>query len=112
MSEKEVDIEILRAMDKLDKDLEVMNQKKLILHRKKKVIKVLPELSLNEKTQEKTKEFNKALFDEVKFKTALGVGLFVITLVVVSSLSMAKQFSFMEHFIVVLCCVGIVASKR
>ncbi len=112
MSEKEVDIGILRAMEKLDKDLEIMNQKKIIIHKKKNAIQIIPELSMDEKAKEKTKEFNKVLFDEVKFKAALGVGLFVITLVVVSSLSTTKQFSFIEHFIVVLCCVGVVASKR
>lgn len=112
MGEKEVDLEILRAMDKLERDSELINQKKLVLSKNKKVIKVLKELSLDEKTVEKSKEFNKTLFDEIKFKVAIGISIFVITLVFVSSLSTDKQFSFIEHFIVFLCCVGMVASKQ
>lgn len=111
MSEKEVDLEILRAMDKLERDSDLINQKKMFLHKKKKNINAPLEPTLDEKTKEKTIEFNKALFNEIKFKLALGLGSFVITLVIVNSLSTAKQFSLIEHFVVFLCCVGMVASK-
>jgi hypothetical protein len=111
MSDEKIDEDILKAIEKLERDSSLINQKKMVLIKSQKVIKPIVEESVEERVLTKGRELNRLIFEDVKFKAILGISLFIITFIFISSISTHQQFSFIEHFIIFLCCVGVVASK-
>jgi hypothetical protein len=111
MSGKDNKDEILTALEKLDRDSSLINLKKNLKQPQRRS-NVETNSSLEDKIKSQGKEQNKDFFENLKLKAIQGAMLFVITLIIVNSMSRDQRTTMIENLIIAILCLGIIASKR
>jgi len=112
MSSNNSDDEISRALDKLDKDSDAINA------HKKKTQKLLDKgeqeqmNSPEERIKNEAKKQNQEFFQKLLLNGALGFGIFLIALLILSSFTQVQRIDTLEKLIIISLCVGMVAAKR
>jgi hypothetical protein len=112
MSEKDSKNEILNALEKLDKDSAQIEQSQKISKAHRKVSPKEPQVSIDEKIDSQVKKQNEEYFDNLKQKAIQGGILFILTFIVVNALTRDQRTTLIENIIIVILCLGLVASKK
>ena len=112
MSEKDSKNEILNALEKLDKDSAQIEQSKKISKALRKEPPKEPQISIEERIDTQVKKQNEEYFDNLKQKAIQGGILFILTLIVVNALTRDQRTTLIENIIIVILCLGLVASKK
>jgi hypothetical protein len=112
MTEEEKKNEILKALEKLDKDSSLLNQKKSIEKQSQRKPNLEIKPSAQDKIKAQGKEQNKEFFENLKLKGIQGAMLFFITLIIVNSMTRDQRTTMIENLIIAMLCLGIIASKR
>ena len=112
MTEEEKKNEILKALDKLDKDSFLLNQRKRIEKQSQRPTNSEVKPTVEDKIKIQGKNQNKEFFENLKLKAIQGAMLFIITLIIVNSMSRDQRTTMIENLIIAILCLGIIASKR
>ena len=112
MSEEEKKNEILKALEKLDKDSSLINQNKRIQKQSQRPTNLEVKPSVEDKIKIQGKKQNKEFFENFKVKGIQGALLFIITLIIVNSMTRDQRTTMIENLIIAILCLGIIASKR
>lgn len=105
--------DILKALDEVEQKSAVINERKRVTEERiKKHIRPVKEIDQDTKVKMKVEEMKLKGTYDLKKKAIIGICLFTLTWIITMSLTKKQKFTMVENLIIVMCVLGMAASKR
>ena len=111
-SDDKKDIDLEKALQKLDQDAAKINEQKRLLELQKKPVARDPGIDRGELIKTQNTENNRKVLQEISFNSTFLVLLFLTVAMISYTLTKDERTTLIEHIITALLVFGMVASRR